>query len=97
LSSELGVDFVAKTATMDRTLLEVLRNDDGLPLEQSGDDFVRWPVLVEVESPEGIDRGRVVWLTGRLLEILWRNDYEAVASCEFEDELPQDGGIGRIR
>ncbi|GHG18722.1 MULTISPECIES: hypothetical protein [Amycolatopsis] len=70
---------------------------DRLPLDQSGDDFVRWPVLVELESPDGVDQAEVVGLTSRLLEILWGTDYAAVASCDFEDELPYDGGIRRIR
>ncbi len=97
LSAGLGVDFDARTATVERTLLEVLRNDDRLPLDQSGDDFVRWPTLVEAESSDRADHARIVWLIGRLLEILWGNDYAAVASCDFEDELPRDGGIGRAR
>ncbi|MFB9687319.1 hypothetical protein [Amycolatopsis plumensis] len=97
LSVGLGVEFVAKIATVARTLIEVLRNDDRLPLDQSGDDFVRWPVLVEVESPDGADQAEVVGLTSRLLEILWGTEYAAVASCDFEDELPYDGGIRRIR
>lgn len=70
------------------------RFDDRLPLDQCGDDFVRWPVLVEVESPNRADRIGVVSSASRLLEILWGNEYAAVASCDFEDELPTPEGIG---
>jgi hypothetical protein len=29
---------------------------------------------------------------GKLLKDLWRLGYKAVASCDFESELPQSGG-----
>ncbi|NBH03835.1 hypothetical protein [Amycolatopsis sp. SID8362] len=90
-----SVDVVRRVLPAESSL-DVLRNDDRLPLERSGDDFVRWPVLVEAE-PGDEDPATVVRLVTRVLEILWRHGYEAVASCDFEDELPYAGGIARLR
>jgi uncharacterized protein (DUF2267 family) len=49
---------------------------------------------VECEAPEGAPADVVEAVTA-VLEALWRDRFKAVAACDFEDELPARGGIGR--
>src|SRR5687768_13555646 len=71
--------------------VEVLRNPDrtGAP-EQ---DFLYWPVLVEIESNGTL---AVLDLTAEILTHLWDRGFPTVAACDYDDELPWQGGIGRI-
>lgn len=56
--------------------------------------FVNYPYYLAVDPPEtgGVERTRYVDAVGRLLEGLWALGYDAVAACNFEDELPRFGG-----
>jgi hypothetical protein len=62
-----------------------------------GDDFVYWPVLVEIDAVEGVTGGAVVEAVSRILDAIWDAGHRAVAACDFEDELPWGGGIQRLR
>ncbi|RSD16413.1 hypothetical protein [Amycolatopsis eburnea] len=57
-----SVDAVRRVLP-DESSLDVLRNDDRLPLARSGDDFVRRPA----------DPATVVRLVTQVLETLWRH------------------------
>lgn len=63
---------------------------------EAADDFVRWPVTVELDGAD-TDRATVVDTAARILTALWDAGQPAVAACDFEDELPWAGGIGRLR
>jgi hypothetical protein len=69
-------------------------SDDG---SDDSDDFVLWPVLVEVGPADPDDERAIVAMMQRILPALWDAGYPAVAACDFEDELPWDGGIRRLR
>jgi hypothetical protein len=58
------------------------------------DDFVRWPVIVELEAED--DGPAIVEATAELLRTLWDAGHRAVAACDFEADLPWEGGIGRL-
>ncbi|GGQ45580.1 hypothetical protein [Streptomyces mutabilis] len=57
-------------------------------------DFIQWPTVLECEAPEGTP-DEVVQAVTVVLEALWRGGFKAVATCDFEDELPARGGIER--
>ncbi|WP_446697083.1 hypothetical protein [Streptomyces mutabilis] len=50
--------------------------------------------MLECEAPEGTP-DEVVQAVTVVLEALWRGGFKAVATCDFEDELPARGGIER--
>jgi hypothetical protein len=52
--------------------------------------------LLDVVPTENTSRGHFVVSIARLLETMWRSDMRAVASCDFEDELPRRGGIAAL-
>ncbi|MFD0271251.1 hypothetical protein ACFVGY_32480 [Streptomyces sp. NPDC127106] len=58
-------------------------------------EFVEWPTVVECEAPAGVEPGAVVAAVTAVLETLWCGGWEAVAACDFEDELPAHGGRDR--
>ncbi|MFD9028285.1 hypothetical protein [Streptomyces parvulus] len=57
-------------------------------------DFLQWPTVLECESYAGT-RAEVVQAVTAVLEALWHGGFKAVATCDFEDELPARGGIDR--
>ncbi|MEU6104471.1 hypothetical protein [Streptomyces flaveolus] len=57
-------------------------------------DFLQWPTLLECEAHAGTP-AEVVQAVASVLEALWRGGFKAVATCDFEDELPARGGIDR--
>ncbi|WP_030275840.1 hypothetical protein [Streptomyces sp. NRRL B-24484] len=66
---------------------EVLRN----PGAGRAADFLGWPLKIEAEGP----RAAAVDAVSRVLAAAWARGCRAVAACDFEDELPRLGGIGR--
>lgn len=46
-------------------------------------------------EPEGeVHRNEYVNNVSGLLESLWKEGWKAVAACDFESELPRNGGYG---
>jgi hypothetical protein len=72
------------------------RSDHRADFTDSGDDFVLWPVLVEVYAEDDEGGRAIVETTARIVRALWEAGNSAVAACDFEDELPWSGGIERL-
>lgn len=83
------------TATIAAITVDVQRNADRDP-PSGPDDFVRWPVTVEVSSPPRAPQGSVVAAVSGMLHALWSHRMRAIAACDFEDRLPWSGGIARL-
>lgn len=77
-----------------RVLSLEVRGNDEFDAARAG-DFLFWPFLVEVQGETGVERFEIVAGVRDLLEGLWIAAFDAVAACDFEDELPFRGGIGR--
>ncbi|MFE9123629.1 hypothetical protein [Streptomyces sp. NPDC007172] len=58
-------------------------------------DFIGWPLKIEAEADE--HGPSLVKPVSRLLAAAWGCGYDAVAACDFEDELPDSGGLPRYR
>lgn len=74
-----------------RLLFETRRNPDaGLAA-----DFIGWPIKIEAETddPDPV----LVDAVSQVLRTAWDHGYDAVAACDFEDELPDLGGLPRYR
>ena len=79
------------TIRQGRTELEIRPNPDaGL-----ADDFIGWPFNIEAESDE--PGPALVEAVSLILRAAWNCGLDAVAACDFEDELPDLGGITRYR
>lgn len=51
--------------------------------------FVFYPYYLEIDESDDVDVKVYVSEVSRLLELLWSVGTDAVAACEFEDELPK--------
>ena len=73
--------------------VDVLKNDDAdCSKVTQPDGFLHYPYLVETEPKAGFDRNRYITGISQLLENLWASNFNAVAACGFERELPRKGG-----
>jgi hypothetical protein len=77
----------------------VVRNSDSderrTNSEQGG--FLYFPFFLEIEPSDGVEHGVYVTGIGSLLTNLWNSGIQAVAACDFEDELPLKGGYNPTR
>ncbi|ROQ67848.1 hypothetical protein EDD93_2297 [Streptomyces sp. 840.1] len=85
--------FERRALTVGDVEVEVRRNPDARDDEAPSNDFVRWPVQVETEPTTQDGEAVAVEIVSRILEALWGVEAQAVAACNFEDELPWKGGI----
>ena len=90
-------EFRHRTMRLPGLAVDVLRNPDAARTAGPDDDFVRWPVTIELETDSIEGECAIVETTARILIELWGSERPAVAACEFEDELPWAGGIRRIQ
>ncbi|MET9861760.1 hypothetical protein ABZY93_21035 [Streptomyces smyrnaeus] len=93
LLSELADEpFAGRTIELSIMIIDVLENPDaGLT-----DDFVTWPVLIEIEKPPDAAWEDYIAGIDRVLVHLWGNGAQAVTACDFEHKLPWSGGIRRV-
>jgi hypothetical protein len=61
------------------------------------DDFLFWPLIIEVSGEDASDGDAVVDVVGIILRELWSREIPAVVACQFESALPWSGGIERWR
>jgi len=78
----------------DNCNLDVLRNDDFQEHRRNElpDGFLFSRYLIEIEPNEDVDEETYIATVSRLLEGLWSRGYKAIASCDFEELLPNKGG-----
>ena len=67
--------------------LDVSRNDEFDPRQP--ENFLFFPFLIDIEPKIDAPRTEFVTDVGRLLQSLESSGIRAVASCDFEDELPR--------
>ncbi|MBE9252212.1 1,4-dihydroxy-6-naphthoate synthase [Dolichospermum sp. LEGE 00240] len=56
------------------------------------DGFLYYPYSIDIEPTEEILPILYKETIAKLLETFWDKNYQAVAACDFEDELPRKGG-----
>ncbi|SNX88714.1 hypothetical protein SAMN06272735_9210 [Streptomyces sp. TLI_55] len=74
-----------------RMVFEIRDNpDDGLAA-----DFIGWPFTIEAQADDSAPV--LVEAVAHVLTAFWNRGLDAVAACDFEDELPDLGGRPRYR
>jgi hypothetical protein len=97
LAALLRGRFQRHSMALDNAVIDVRVNPDVADAVDVGDDFLRWPVVIEVERAESAGDSAIVATVSRILTMLWGAGQPAVAACDYEDELPWSGGIQRLR
>jgi hypothetical protein len=76
--------------------LEFRRNPEreAVSARRFPDGFLQFDSVLEFyASPDATNRDQVDYVA-RLLQTLWSSGFAAVASCDYESELPHHGGYG---
>lgn len=56
-------------------------------------DFSQWPSVLECEPVGEISLESMVTSISVILRTLWGSQFRAVAACDYEDQLPERGGL----
>lgn len=73
--------------------IEIRHNSD---FTHDGADFPTWPIKIEIERGNAPGH-KVVDTVSKILTHAWQAGHDAVAACDYEDELPDHGGYPRYR
>jgi len=97
-AAEADLEGLVASHFSDGVTVDVRRNQGADParVDASADDFLFFPVVLDVQPNTDIDRRIYIERVGALLEKLWSNGLRAVAACDFEDELPRHGGYSSL-
>lgn len=94
-----ALDGAANGSTVITPVLEadIRQNEDWDPSRYAPDwdNFVFSRYYLDVEPRAGVERSTYVAAVARLLESLWSLKADAVAACDFEEELAWRGGLLR--
>lgn len=89
ISAATGQLFERRGAQVAGLRVDVFDNGQpGRKATDADDDFVRWPVYLEIEPTDtGMTRRAFIAALAGLLNSLDAQGLRSVASCDFEDEL----------
>lgn len=90
----LGGEHRFYTLYAPRCELDLSRNDEFRPEADFwlDDNFLFSRYYADVEPCGDVDQAVYIATVSTLLEALWAQGIDVVASCDFEDELPRMGG-----
>ncbi|MER7221529.1 1,4-dihydroxy-6-naphthoate synthase [Streptomyces eurythermus] len=94
LRDALGLEGNGRELTVGPLRVEGEPNDYATGRHAHPSDFLEWPTVLECEAHVGTP-AEVVRAVTVVLEALWHGGFKAIAACDFEEELPARGGIGR--
>ncbi|MER7057904.1 MULTISPECIES: hypothetical protein [unclassified Streptomyces] len=94
LRDVLGLEDNGAELTVGPVHVEGEHNDYATGRHAHPSDFLQWPTVLKCEARAGAP-DEVVQAVTAVLEALWHGGFKAVATCDFEDELPARGGIDR--
>ncbi|WP_392563593.1 hypothetical protein RHO13_09680 [Orbus wheelerorum] len=99
ISSFLNLDFDKFLSSKNDILsIDIQKNKefDEIESQEFPDGFLFYPYFLDIDI---IDENRITQykvVIKRLLEYLWEENYQAVASCDFEEDLPHKGGYNQM-
>lgn len=88
----VGGDLVRREVRNESLDISVMRNDTFDPaLAATGPDrWLYFPYRLEIDPVAGVSFASYVEAVAGLLTSLWAAEVDAVAACEFEDDLPRN-------
>lgn len=78
-----------RSIVAEEAIADVRKNPDSD--DSQDDDFLYWPLIVDVQLLNR-ERRTAVGSVREVLNTLWNRGYRVIAACDFEDELPRNGG-----
>ena len=97
IKRHVGAHVVDGALVTDAMELDVRANEDADNERYAAtwQDFVFAPYYLDIESKLGVPTAAYVLGVSRLLEALWSEGWDAIAACDFEEQLPRKGGLQR--
>lgn len=86
-----------RTVENDILVGDLFFNEDSLKNKQFSNEkpFLFYTYFLEIESKDDIN-DRYITLISTLLINLWVTNIPSVAACDFEDNLPESGGVNKV-
>lgn len=90
----VGGNVDIDTVCTDNYEIDIKKNEDFNPerRHEEPDGFVYFRYYMDVDALPGQRRSAQIALVTKLLESLWSWGFQAVAACDYEEELPKAGG-----
>jgi hypothetical protein len=84
----------SKTVSNDHCEIDIKKNEDFHEIQRHDypDGFLYYLYYLDIEPCEEVTFSSYLDIITNLLEQLWSKGYQAVAACDFEEELPRKGG-----
>jgi hypothetical protein len=84
----------SKTILSNYCEIDIENNEDFHDIQRHdySDGFLYYPYYLDIEPSEEVLFSSYADVITKLLEYLWNKVYQAVAACDFEEELPRKGG-----
>jgi hypothetical protein len=83
-----------KTVSNDHCEIDVEKNEDFHDIQRHDypDGFLYYSYHLDIEPYEEVIFSSYLAVIANLLEQIWSKGYQAVAACDFEEDLPRKGG-----
>jgi hypothetical protein len=87
-----------RTVYSKELIVDINKNEyfDDTMFSGNEDEFLFYQFYLDIQPSHPDDEKSYIAEVSRLLEELWRNAGKAVAACDFEDILPNKGGIALL-
>jgi hypothetical protein len=84
----------SKTILSNYCEIDIKNNEDFHDIQRHDypDGFLYYPYYLDIEPSEEVLFSSYADVITKLLEYLWNKGYQAVAACDFEEDLPRKGG-----
>jgi hypothetical protein len=101
LTSELELNLIELDSKFKNDDIEliILKNSDYDSSRQSEypDGFLYFRYILEINNlNEDIEMLKIVSIVNNILDFLWENNISAIASCDYENLLKNNGGYKNI-
>jgi hypothetical protein len=83
-----------KTVSNDYCEIDIEKNEDFHDIQRHDypDGFLHYSYYLDIEPYEEVIFSSYLAVVTNLLEQIWSKGYQAVAACDFEEDLPRKGG-----
>lgn len=93
LSDFFSSEFRGQTMYANPYSMDVMENDEYKRNKDKQDDFVYWPIYIDIVNDVPVTLQDTIAFTSNVLKLLWSKNLPAIAECDFEENLPWSGGI----
>lgn len=94
LENLLNTKTIGNVIALEAVEIELRENESFDPklCKEATNRFLYFPYYIEIDAfPEQTQENQIN-LVSKILEYFWSSGFEVVASCDYEEQLPNSGG-----